>query len=544
MMTKAEFDYLIIGAGPAGLQLGYYLEKESKNYQILEAGDSAGTFFKKFPRHGKLISINKVYTGYDDTEINLRWDWNSLLSESEQMLFKHFSKRYFPDNKDFVNYLNDFANHFNLKIDYGVEVTKITKNGDSFAVLDSCGRTYCGRRLIVATGSYKPYIPDIPGIELAENYTEVSVNPEDFINQKVLVIGKGNSAFETADNLIETASLIHLASPNPVKMAWQTHFIGNLRAVNNNILDTYQLKSQNAILDATIEKIERQNGKFVVLFNYTHANNEIEAIVYDRVIVTTGFRFDASIFDETCQPELAVDDRFPAQTSEWESTNIKNLYFAGTLMQMRDYKKTTSGFIHGFRYNVLALHRIFEQKYEGKSWPSRAIAATPESLMEETIARVNRSSALWQQFGFLCDLIVINDRGGEARYYEQIPADYLHDTELGERERYYTISLEYGSHHEFKDPFNMNRIERHDVDNSERSNFLHPIVRGFVGPTQISEHHIIEDLASEWLEDVHTQPLLEFFRRELDREIGVNHLDFDQKIGDEKKQQHQVDKVA
>ena len=71
-----------------------------------------------------------------------------------------------------------------------------------------------------------------------------------------------------------------------------------------------------------------------------------------------------------------------------------------------------------------------------------------------------------------------------------------------------------------------------------------PIVRGFVGPTQISEHHIIEDLASEWLEDVHTQPLLEFFRRELDREIGVNHLDFDQKIGDEKRQQHQVDKVA
>ncbi len=78
MDTKFEFDYLIIGAGPAGLQLGYYLEQAKRDYLILESSDSSGAFFQQYPRHRTLISTNKVHTGYDDPEINLRWDWNSL----------------------------------------------------------------------------------------------------------------------------------------------------------------------------------------------------------------------------------------------------------------------------------------------------------------------------------------------------------------------------------------------------------------------------------------------------------------------------------
>src|SRR5262249_44928035 len=156
----------------------------------------------------------------------------------------------------------------------------------------------------------------------------------------VLIIGKGNSAFETADNLIEEAAIIHLASPQSVKMAWKTHFVGNLRAVNNNILDTYQLKSQNAVLDCRIDRIERRpDGEYKVQVTYLHAHGEQEDLYYDRVIFCTGFRFDAAIFDAGCKPMLVTNDRFPEQTSEWESTNVPGLYFAGTLTQQRDYKR-------------------------------------------------------------------------------------------------------------------------------------------------------------------------------------------------------------
>lgn len=512
--NKSHYDYVIIGAGPAGLQLGYFMEKAQRDYLILEAGDSPGTFFKTFPRHRRLISINKVYTGFDDHDLNLRWDWNSLLCDTETLLFKNYTERYFPDADVLVKYLNDYAAYYDLNIRRNFKVARVSRR-DKFKVEDADGNSYTCSRLILGTGVSAPYIPPIPGIENCELYTTVSVNAAEFKNQKVLIIGKGNSAFETADNLIENAAVIHLASPHSVTMAWQTHFVGNLRAVNNNVLDTYQLKSQNAAIDGSIDRITRRDdGKLIASISYTHANNEVEDLVYDRIIVCTGFRFGASIFAADCRPEMTIDDRFPAQTSEWESTNIKDLYFIGTLTQARDFKKTTSGFIHGFRYNTRALHRMLEQKYHGREWPARSILLSPETLSQTVIERVNGNSALWQQFGFLCDLIVVPDSGSEARYYEEVPEAYVHDSELGANNHYYTVTLEYGPEASSLDPFSINRTHRRDFDNAHLSNALHPIVRRYSGSEMLREHHVIEDFASQWTEEEHMIPLLKFFRRE------------------------------
>jgi thioredoxin reductase len=514
---ELTIDYLIVGAGPAGLQLGYYLEKSGRNYLILERSEVPGAFFRTFPRHRKLISINKPYTGYSDPEINLRWDWNSLLSDSNEKLFKNYSMRYFPDANDLTRYLCDFSAHFNLKVKHGVQVVSITQ-GEKFRVVDHLGNIYHCSRLIVATGVSKPYIPPIPGIEFCDLYSTITVDPSLFTNQRVLIIGKGNSAFETAENLCETAAVIHLVSPSPIKMAWKTHFVGNLRAVNNNLLDTYQLKSQNAILDASVEEIRKENGRFKVTLSYTHAYGETETLFYDRVIACTGFRFDSSLFDKACRPHLTIEDRFPEQTSEWESTNIKDLYFAGTLMQMRDYKKQMSGFIHGFRYNIRALHQIFETKYHKQEWPYRLVKCNPKEMTRTVIERINISSAMWQQPGFIGDLITVPNYGKEARHYSDIPVDYVRDhlDTLRCFGEYYLVTLEYG-HSEDHDPFNVVRINRSDISNSSQSTFLHPIVRGFSGAELESEHHIIEDLAAEWREDVHIMPLQTFFTSDLRR---------------------------
>ena len=90
-------DYLVIGAGPAGLQLGYFLERAGRDYLVVEAGPAPGTFFNRFPRHRRLISINKPHTGWDDPELNLRMDWNSLLSDDPRLRFTRYTGRYLPD---------------------------------------------------------------------------------------------------------------------------------------------------------------------------------------------------------------------------------------------------------------------------------------------------------------------------------------------------------------------------------------------------------------------------------------------------------------
>ncbi|HEX4961985.1 MAG TPA: NAD(P)-binding domain-containing protein [Thermoanaerobaculia bacterium] len=504
--------YLILGAGPAGLQLGYHLQQEGRDYLILEAGDSAGSFFKRFPRHRTLISSNKVYTGYSDPEVNMRFDWNSLLSDDYSVLFKDFSQEYFPPADVFVEYLQAFARTFQLAVVYGARAERITRDG-CFRVATASGEVYTCDRLIAATGVSKPYLPPIEGIELAECYTEVSVDPADFVNQKVLVIGKGNSGFETADNLIKTAAVIHVASPNPISFAWKTHFVGHLRAVNNNFLDTYQLKTQNAVLDASIERISRrEDGRYAVAVRYTHASEECEELIYDRVIACTGFRFDASIFDHSARPELTINDRFPNQTSAWESVNVKDLYFAGTITQMRDFKKATSGFIHGFRYNSRSLHHILESRYQGVPWPSHAIAADPAGLADAVLARVNQASVLWQQFGFLGDLIVVDDDGKNARVYPELPVAYIHDSDFGRSADYYVLTLEFGKVQ--GDPFS---IKREPVpEKADKSVFLHPVVRHYAEGRLLSEHHVLENLYGEWKDErLHVVPLLGYFTREI-----------------------------
>lgn len=515
MGNKKSIDYIIIGAGPAGLQLGYFLEQAGRNYLILEAGDSPGTFFKRFPRHRQLISINKRYTGSENSEFNLRMDWNSLLSTNPNLLFTNYSPRFFPEADDFVQYLGDFARHFALKVNYNARISRVRKNGD-FQLWDEQGNRYRCRQLIVATGVSRPYIPPIPGIELAENYTTVSVTPAEFTNQKVLIIGKGNSGFETADNLMETAAVIHVAGPDSVTLAWRTHYVGHVRAVNNNLLDAYQLKSQHAILDAYIDKIARQDGKFLVTARFVRANEVQKEIVYDRVITCTGFRFDNTIFDETCRPQLVVHNRFPAQTCEWESTNVPGLYFAGTLMQVRDYKKSTSAFIHGFRYNVRALHRLLEQKVHGRAWPSQPLQAAAPALTAAVISRVNETSALWQQFGFLGDVIRLTP-DGSAHYCQEVPVDYLHEVMAGPADHIFVITLEYGPDHHKVDPFDItiSRVAQTDAENALDSRYLHPVVRHFVGKQHVSTHHIVENLENEWFHDVHTRPLQAYFSHEL-----------------------------
>ena len=162
-------DHLVIGAGPAGRQLAYYLEQAGRDYLVLEAGATPGTFFRTFPRHQRLISINKTHTGCTDPELNLRMDWNSLLSDDVGLRFTQYTERYFPDAEDMVRYLGDFAAAYRLRIQYNTRVEKITRNG-SFRIVTDRGQEYETKRLIAATGVSKPYLPVIPGIETAELY--------------------------------------------------------------------------------------------------------------------------------------------------------------------------------------------------------------------------------------------------------------------------------------------------------------------------------------------------------------------------------------
>ena len=86
--AQRAWQYCIVGAGPGGLQMGFFLDRAGRDYVILERANSSGAFFTRYPRHRKLISINKRHTGKTNKEFNLRHDWNSLLSDDESLQMK------------------------------------------------------------------------------------------------------------------------------------------------------------------------------------------------------------------------------------------------------------------------------------------------------------------------------------------------------------------------------------------------------------------------------------------------------------------------
>ena len=147
-------------------------------------------------------------------------------------------------------------------------------------------------------------------------------------------------------------------------------------------------------------------------------------------------------------------------------------------------------------------------------WPHTRLSANPEELMEAVLARVNRSSALWQQFAFLCDLVVVAPES--ARYYEELPVAYIHESDFGQSDSYFVITLEYGPGHDQLDPFDVEvgRIAQDDHERSNEGRYLHPVVRHYHRGELVSVHHVTENLENDWTgEETHRQPLRAHFAR-------------------------------
>ena len=267
---------------------------------VLERG-RVGQFFRQFQRHRMLISIKKVHTGLKNPETKLRYDWNSLLND-EGLLFTDVSRRYFPNADDYVGYLSAFAELLKGDIRERTAVQDIARDGAGYSVSTADGTVYKAQTVIVATGVSLPFDAGIDGQELIENYVDFDPTPARFRNKRVAILGKGNSAFETTESLIEEAQAIHVISPNKIKFAWNTHLVGNLRAVNNNFLDTYQLKSQNAVIDGQVTKIEKHGTGFRVHVAMAAVEGHTMVLDYDHVIACTGFLFDASILSPDLRP--------------------------------------------------------------------------------------------------------------------------------------------------------------------------------------------------------------------------------------------------
>ena len=144
-------DYIVIGAGPAGLQLGYFFGKAGRDYLILERGQRVANFFRHYPRSRQFISFSRPPMPTNDPKIQRRFDWNSLLADDGPVL-RDFDKSLLPKADNMVAYLEAFAGHHNIRVQFNRRVVSVTKEGEVFTLTDEDGQTYATPCLIMASG--------------------------------------------------------------------------------------------------------------------------------------------------------------------------------------------------------------------------------------------------------------------------------------------------------------------------------------------------------------------------------------------------------
>ncbi len=132
--------------------------------------------------------------------------------------------------------------------------------------------------------------PNVPETvrESSEGYEVFSTNSSDYEGKTVLILGRGNAAFETATAIYGVTNLVHMVSRSRIRNAYQTHYVGDVRAVNNQLLDTYQLKSLDGFLDLDVNEVSlvKISGKYYLSeSNLNQTEPRINSRVgYDKVI--------------------------------------------------------------------------------------------------------------------------------------------------------------------------------------------------------------------------------------------------------------------
>ncbi|MEU1486709.1 NAD(P)/FAD-dependent oxidoreductase [Streptomyces sp. NPDC005752] len=179
----------VIGGGPGGLATAAALRERGVRAVVLEKSGDVGASWR---RH------------YDRLHLHTTRRWSALPGLAMPRRFGRWVSR-----DDMVRYLEKYAEHHELEVVTGVEVSRIdrTDDGSGWQLSATGGRVLTGRAVVVATGfNHTPRIPGWPG---SEGYTGELVHaseyrsPAPYAGKDVLVVGIGNTGAEIAVDLVE-----------------------------------------------------------------------------------------------------------------------------------------------------------------------------------------------------------------------------------------------------------------------------------------------------------------------------------------------------
>ena len=424
-----EYDVVVVGSGPGGLQTAYALARSGvERVAVLSRDDAPGGMFRRFPVYQRLISWTRPEAPFAHGTREYEWyDHNSLVGDepAHQALMPKLMDRTLdlPTRPEMEAALAEFAERGAIRVRYGCEWEATARDGDGIVLTTSDGEYRC-RVAVFALGTTEPWRPSLPGLEDAPHYVDTH-SPERYAGKRVLIVGKRNSGFEIAHGLLPWARQITLVSPRPVETA-----VLALSPLRVRYLQPYEEHVRGGagtfVLDAALERIERSGGVYRMYAGGTTRPGKLE-LEADELVLATGFRTPLRDL-----PQVGVatvnDGRLPAQTPYWESVSAPGIYFAGNATQaspgLRKYgASSNSSSVNGFRYNARVLARRIAERHFGVA-PERPRLERAD-VVPFLLGELSRAPELWIQKGYLARVVSLD---GEARDEGIVPLEDFVDS--------------------------------------------------------------------------------------------------------------------
>ena len=247
---QAEYDLIIIGAGPAGISASLAAKKHHLSALTLEQDSLGGTVYT-FPRKKIVMTAPMDIPLYGKVKL------------------------YETSKSELLNLWNDVLGKNGIVINEQSKVESIVFQDQRFVIETVTREQYTARKVLLSIGRRgTPRKLNIPG-EMSEKVAYRLLEPELIGNKKIVVVGGGDSAIETA---------LLLTDQNQVTLSYRGESFGRIKPGNNlKIKEAIALNRIEVRFNTNLKSIEEDHVKIVDL-----PSGEVTDLENDLVYIFAG----------------------------------------------------------------------------------------------------------------------------------------------------------------------------------------------------------------------------------------------------------------
>jgi putative flavoprotein involved in K+ transport len=283
-------DILVVGGGQAGLATGFHLKKTPFSFQIVERHGRVGDSWRS--RYASLVLFTpRAYSALPGLAVP---------GDPEG----------FPTKDEMADYLETYADHFDLPVVLGTAVRRLERVDGGFRATTEAGQQIDSRAVVLATGAFqRPAIPSISkrlSAEVAQLAPEDYESPSQLSPGTVLVVGDGATGRQIALELTANHEVL-LAAGHPRRVSpdrilgrsvfWWMDKLGVLKASRESPIGRYLMKAdpfpgKRLELEQLMRRGVSVVGRVIQAEGKRVSFADEKAAEVDAVVWATGYRDD------------------------------------------------------------------------------------------------------------------------------------------------------------------------------------------------------------------------------------------------------------